>query len=328
MARNSSTEPGAIHASAPGKLIFMGEHAVLHGHRCLVAAVNRRLHLTLTPRADRRLRIRSELGDWEGCIDDLTSRPPFAFVLAALGVCAPLPGGCDITVHSEFGHTIGLGSSGAVTAATLVAVAAWQDACSAPSLDLLRRGRDAIRAAQGGSGSGADLAASLYGGALLYRADPLTVEPVSIPPAGIGITAVYCGYKTPTPAVIAQVESRRREHPAACDGLFRDFDALSASAAAALQAGDLPALGQAMDAGQAIMAALGLSDPTLDAIVAALRADPGIHGAKISGSGLGDCVLGIGCLAGKPLPWACPALDLACAGARVHASPETAEVDP
>ena len=42
------------------------------------------------------------------------------------------------------------------------------------------------------------------------------------------------------------------------------------------------------------MVALGVCDDTLAAIIAEMERSPGIRVAKISGSGLGDCVLGLG----------------------------------
>ena len=37
----------SIHVSAPGKLMLLGEHAVVHGRPCLVTAMDARLHMTL-----------------------------------------------------------------------------------------------------------------------------------------------------------------------------------------------------------------------------------------------------------------------------------------
>ena len=42
------------------------------------------------------------------------------------------------------------------------------------------------------------------------------------------------------------------------------------------------------------MEELGLSTPELDEIIATLEVDVGVRGAKISGSGRGDCVVGLG----------------------------------
>ncbi len=45
---------------------------------------------------------------------------------------------------------------------------------------------------------------------------------------------------------------------------------------------------------QKLMTQLGVNDDTLESIINDLNGCLDIHAAKISGSGLGDCVLGIG----------------------------------
>ena len=42
------------------------------------------------------------------------------------------------------------------------------------------------------------------------------------------------------------------------------------------------------------MEKLGLNTPEIDEIIRLMKSDPNINGVKISGSGLGDCVIGLG----------------------------------
>ncbi|MBL3561944.1 hypothetical protein, partial [Rhodovulum sulfidophilum] len=63
---------------------------------------------------------------------------------------------------------------------------------------------------------------------------------------------------------------------------------------AAARAQDWTGFGAALARYQGQMAELGVSDETLDRIIADARAMPGLLAAKISGSGLGDCVLALG----------------------------------
>ena len=66
-----------IHCSAPGKLMIMGEHAVLHGKKALVAAVDQRLHVYLEARDDQTLEIQSALGSLSCDLKDLKAEAPF-----------------------------------------------------------------------------------------------------------------------------------------------------------------------------------------------------------------------------------------------------------
>ncbi len=275
--------------------MLLGEHAVLHGHRAVAMAVDRRLRVTLTPRRDARVGIESALGRHETTLRNPATHPEFRFIVEAVRRAADrLARGFDLRVDSDFSHTIGFGSSAAVTAATAAALRAHGGLPF--DRDALRDESIAIVRAVQGRGSGADVAASVHGGIIGYRAEPREVRPFRAAPA---FCAVYSGHKTPTPEVIRRVEAHWAGRGDALRELYARMDAVSGEGWTALEAGDERAFGAAMDGGQALMEQLGVSTPDLDAIVAALRAEPGIRGAKISGSGLGDCAVGLGRVSGR-----------------------------
>lgn len=279
----------SIIASAPGSLMLLGEHAVLHGRRALVTSVNQRLTVTLTARHDRQLEIRSALGTHLTSLDDPESHPKFRFILAAAAAVPITSGGLTIEVQAEFSDQIGFGSSAAVTVATVAALRRF-DGLDADRRTIFLTARDIIRSVQG-RGSGADVAASVYGGLVLYRAEPLEITPLD---ASHPITAVYSGSKLPTPEVIRLVEEKRARQPDRFELLFDLMDRCSGTAAEAVALGDWTTVGHMLEVGQGVMEEMELSNAALDAILRALRADPGIRGAKISGSGLGDCAIGWG----------------------------------
>ncbi|MFA5826748.1 MAG: galactokinase family protein [Gallionellaceae bacterium] len=302
-----------IIVSAPGSLMLMGEHAVLRGRRALVAAINRRVRVRVRPRDDRQVRIRSELGKLDTALDHLTVRPPFTFVLATLlHHRRRLTHGLDITIESEFSHKIGFGSSAAITVALLKALdvlrgggfgeaalpknpAGRARSPNAPLKSVTGRAllQDAIaviRSVQG-VGSGADAAASICGGIVLYRATPLVIRPLA---GALRLTTVYSGHKTPTAEVIQRVEKTRRTHPALFNGLFDLMDDCVARALPFIQAQRWDKFGELMDIHHGLQVALGVNTPALEEICHRLRKSPGIAGAKISGSGLGDCAIGLG----------------------------------
>ncbi|HQN79538.1 MAG TPA: mevalonate kinase [Kiritimatiellia bacterium] len=308
----------AVKASAPGSLMLMGEHAVLRGQPAIVCAINKRMTIALTPRADRTVRLHSALGEHETTLDDLAPNESFRFVLGAIRACrADFQQGFELDIRSGMSHQMGLGSSAAVTVATLAALAGAQDKEPAPGY-LLEAGTRIIRKVQGGTGSGADVAASTYGGALRFHAASLEV--VKLPKAP-QLTVLYSGSKTPTPEVIAIVEENRKQQPELFDRLEALIgDAVQRAFAAAARA-DWPALGELMNINQGLMDALGVNNAALAALVYALREDPHIHGSKISGSGLGDCVVGLGKAMRRD--WGVPSLAVKVdpVGARVEALP-------
>jgi mevalonate kinase len=294
-----STSTTAWRASAPGSLMLMGEHAVLHGKRALVCAVDQRLQVTIEPRPDDRIRITSALGEDECGLGEISPREPFRFIWAAIRQQEEqLRSGFEVRVESDFSHTMGLGSSAAVTVATLAALDGWVGQ-PLNRQDVHARAVDVIRAVQG-RGSGADAAASVYGGIVSYRADPMRVEPLkTIYP----IAVVYAGYKTPTTEVIHQVERQTQLRPTIIRALYVEIDDCVRNAVEAMCRDDWATVGLWMNANHSFMDALGVNDAALETIVRGLREQPGILGAKISGSGLGDCAVGLGSITDWHLPY-------------------------
>jgi mevalonate kinase len=271
-------------------MMLFGEHAVLRGHPALVCAINRRVHVTLTPREDREVHITSALGRVDATVETLAQQDPLRFVTAAVALRkAQLPGGFDLAIQSDIHHKAGLGSSAAVTVATLGALAQWLDG-QADLAEVLNQSVDAIRAVQG-MGSGADAAASTLGGIVFYQTDPPLARKLN---AVHAITIVYSGGKKPTAEVVRLVNEARERHPAIFDAIFELMGRCTQEAAAAIERGDWPAVGRLMNVHQGLMDAIGVCDGKLAGIVYALRKAPGVLGAKISGSGLGDCVIGLG----------------------------------
>lgn len=281
-----------IKVSVPGSVMITGEHAVVYGSRAIVAAVEQRLTLHLRPREDRRVSIHSEIAaPFEGDLDQLTAEGDYKFVLAALVMHRDtMPGGCDISVTSQINPTLGLGSSAAVTVASVAALARY---CGQPlneTVALHRKAHQIVLSIQG-RGSGADLAASLMGGMIAYRA-PEAVEITPLPaPAALALR--YCGYKTPTAVVLQKIAVQMQGHEARFDRIYADMGRLADQAIAASEAQDWPAFGGALTGYQTLMEELGVSDDTLDQIITDARNETALLAAKISGSGLGDCVLAV-----------------------------------
>ena len=277
-------------ASAPGSLMLLGEYAVLHRQHALVCAIDKRMHVTLTPRHDSNIIIESALGHYETTLMNLHPVQPFQFVLTALhSMRKYLRQGFHLHIASEFSATVGFASSAAVTVATLK-VLSQQLGMHFSSDELIKRARNIVRAVQG-SGSGADVAACVLGGVVLYRTQPFTAKKMA---CTFPISVVYCGYKTPTAVAIQQVTQRFSNYPDIFTKLLQAINQCTLRGAAALTSEDWKSLGAVMNIQQGLMDALGVNSPDLTAIIQMLRRQAGILGAKISGSGLGDCVVALG----------------------------------
>ncbi|MBN1560391.1 mevalonate kinase [candidate division KSB1 bacterium] len=285
----------SFRASAPGKLMLLGEHAVLDGHRCIVCAVNQRMSIVVRPRDDTRINIDSDLGQCQADLRNPLVDDTFRFVLTAIDQHKELLAhGFDLGITADFPATVGLGSSAAITAAMTIAI--FHLAGLALELDkIFDHSLSTVRAVQG-TGSGADLAASVYGGALLYRHHPKQITPLgNIHP----ITVVYSGYKTVTTEVIGFVEKQRAKFPEPFSHIYSAMDSSAERAARAIQDNDWRLVGELLTMNQGLMSAIGVSNKRLAEIAWRLSQDRGILGAKISGSGLGDCVVGLGTMQNK-----------------------------
>ncbi|OGO93477.1 MAG: hypothetical protein A3F41_01165 [Coxiella sp. RIFCSPHIGHO2_12_FULL_44_14] len=281
-------------ASAPGSLMLLGEYAVLHGKKAIVCAVNKRIHVSIAPRTDDQLCIYSTLGQYTDTVTHFTVSPPFEFVLTALKSKQHLlPTGCDIAIEAEFPSNIGLGSSAAVSVAILAALNQWLSPSSLTEHVLWQEVKAVVDQVQR-NGSGADIAASIFGGTLVFQPTPWRVTPLKQHPP---ICAVYSGKKTPTPEAIQLASQRYIRFPE----LFQHIDALSDQlvneAIPVIEQQQWETLGYLWRIAQGLLQIMEVSNDVIDRIVQTLIQQPDIYGAKISGSGLGDCVVGLGALA-------------------------------
>ncbi len=292
----------------PGKLILLGEYAVLRGAPALVVAVDRFATCTVTP-AGRVAISGVGLGSFEP--GDGGDSLPFARAVLAQGP-PPAPGHYRIDTQA-FGDAdapggwtkLGLGSS----AASTVALARAVDPQAAPAA-IYRRAQAAHRAVQG-TGSGADIAASAAGGAFAYQwwADGAQA-PAGAWGAGDGagqvtplahrqaVWAAWAGAPASTPALVGQVQAFGARQPAALAARYADLAAAAAAGIAAWGAGDRGALVQAARAGGAAMQALAADSgaPLVAAAhltLARLAADVG-GASKPTGAGGGDLAWLIG----------------------------------
>ena len=275
---------------APGSAMIMGEHAVLRGYPAIVAALDVLITATVTLRQDDKVILTSkEFGSYETTLDNITIKKPWQFALSAVAqVKKQLKQGITVTIESTLSHEQGLGTSAAVTVATLGAL--WK--ATGIALDkkqLLITARNIIREVQG-LGSGADVAASVYGGILYYQSEPLTVQVLA---NHLPFYLVYSGKKVPTVEVVSQVNAKEKKSADGLQSLWQAMGDCTERGKKAIDTKNWCQLGKLCDEYQTYMVELGVSNHKLDTLCQDLRFQPKVYGAKISGSGLGDSVLAI-----------------------------------
>ncbi len=279
-----------IKFSAPGNLMLMGEHAILHGEPALAMAVAKRITLSLEPVNSTSIEIVSALGHYTSDLHHIEPSDTFAFLVAAIEQVPELSSGFKVSIESEFSHQVGLGSSAAVTASMVAALLEHASVLVTPE-EVFKRALAAVHQVQNGRGSGTDLAACIYGGIVAYEMAERIVRPLALTPE---IDLYYVGYKMKTPDVLALVETYAQRSPEIYAKLYRLMGDVTRASEAAINSSDLVQLGQLMNQYSGLMEALGVCDQKLAQLQYQLRTDPGVLGVKISGSGLGDSVLALG----------------------------------
>ena len=246
----------SIVASAPGKLVLLGEYAVLEGAPALVLAVDRRACVSVTPSGhgsweivsptlDLRARLRLP-GGKAAWID---AAPPelawIATLLSRFPQIERLPA-CRIELDSDAFHLdhagartkLGLGSSAALAVALLGALHAHAD-LAPPTLD---EAIAAHRAIQHGHGSGIDIAASLAGGLLRFGLDGEAVRLAPVQwPGGLRWCCVYSGRPASTRTMLATVAAWREREPTAFARDTRELATISSRGIDAMAAHDAAA---------------------------------------------------------------------------------------
>jgi len=286
--------PTLYKASAPGTLMLLGEHAVLNNKPAIVAAINQRVTVTLSPRNDRTIRIYSTLGQVETSLDQCKIQKPFQYVLTAiLTLKEKLNCGFELTIESDFPSNVGYGSSAAVTVATLAVLInfAGVQALFHNHQALFELAKTVILKVQG-VGSGADAAASVYGGIVVYQQNaPFILKQLPyLPP----IVTMYSGYKTPTVEVVKKVMQTQNKYPKIYEKIYDTMENCVLEAIEVIQTENWARLGELFNIHQGLMNAIGVGTPLLNELIDKLNAEPTIYGAKISGSGLGDSIIGLG----------------------------------
>jgi len=145
-----------------------------------------------------------------------------------------------VEVDSEFSATIGFGSSAAVTVGSVALLHPQADKRA-----IFDEALAVVRSVQG-RGSGADVAASVFGGFVGYRADPVEIEELEVtePPP---VSVVFCGYKVQTPQVIEHVARREATQPELIRAAFTKLGHIAGVSMDAIQDGDWDMVGRLMN---------------------------------------------------------------------------------
>ncbi len=178
--------------SAPGKILWIGGYSVLEQpNTSLVGAINKRVYVKVKENNSKNFKIESkQLNEkWEGNLENEKLDSPLNFVYQALKCTINFLNynkvntkGIVIQTYSDSAFSIeggksGLGSSAAVTTATVASILEYFEGGYVQKKDIIHKiAQVAHSLAQGKVGSGFDVAACTYGSCIYSRYDPKIIE--------------------------------------------------------------------------------------------------------------------------------------------------------
>lgn len=278
-----------ISVSAPGKIILFGEHAVVYGRPAMAVPVSQvRATVTIEPRAGP-VEIDAKDVGRQYALRDAPSDDPIATMIERTGAWLGVELQ-DFAVHirSTIPVARGLGSGAAVSVAVGHAIAKFL------GRDLPREQLSAlafeVEKLHHGTPSGIDNTVIAYEQPIYFvRGEPITTFTVT---RAFRIAIADTGVVSPTRIAVGDVRRAWEAEHARYESLFDQIGAIIPAARAAIESGDIDALGPLMNANHKLTQQIGVSSPEIELLVdAALGA--GARGAKLSGAGRGGNVIAL-----------------------------------
>lgn len=283
--------PSVIYASAPGKIILCGEHAVVYGRPAIAIPISQvQATATVEPAAPGAgLTLRApDLGLVLRLNEAPADQPLAAIVrgtLAYLGAQAP---DATLTVRSTIPVASGMGSSAAVSTALARALARYLGASlEAAALSALVY---EVEKLHHGTPSGVDNTVIAYEQPVYFvRGQP--IERLAIR-GRFHLIIADTGVPSLTRLAVGNVRRAWEADPATYERLFDEIGAIVQAARAALETGDADRLGPLLNANQERLRQIGVSSPELERLIAAAM-DAGASGAKLCGGGRGGNMIAL-----------------------------------
>jgi mevalonate kinase len=274
-----------------GKAILFGEHFVVYGVPAIASGISLKTLAKVKPVSGKDYVLKDDREATPGYKED-------KFDQQKDSLCRifkefdfnPRENPVEIELYGSLPGMSGIGAS----AASCVAIARALSKFLNRNLSDERINQIAFEGEKGyhGTPSGLDNTASTYGDLLWFqKGERNTIERIPIKER-VEIVIGNSGLVCDTKAAVAGVRQRREEDPNRYSLIFEEAKQLMFDAREAIEEGDWEKVGGLMNKNQELLYDIEVSCPVLDEMVELAR-ENGALGAKLTGGGLGGCMLAL-----------------------------------
>ncbi|VAW33807.1 Mevalonate kinase [hydrothermal vent metagenome] len=283
-------------ATAPGKIILFGEHAVVYGRPAIAAPISQlraKAHVYYSSSNNCYL-IAPDLQRHDR-LDDLPMDDALATAVRQLVAAAGLEQAPDVTIHvrSDIPIASGMGSGAAIAAAIIRALAKHLNRLDLQENSVVSALTYEVEKIHHGTPSGIDNSVVAYERPICFvRQSPQnSIEPFSVT-TPLRFLVADSGIRSSTKTVVEDVRRQWRADPTTFDHIFDQCGRIAQAARTAIETGDVAQVGALMTENHKWLQEMMVSSSELDKLVtAALQA--GALGAKLSGAGRGGNIIAL-----------------------------------
>lgn len=283
-------------ATAPGKIILFGEHAVVYGRPAIAAPISQlRAKATITHSSSNNCYLIAPDLNRHDRLQDLPDDDALALAARLVLKAAQIGSAPDVTIHvkSQIPIASGMGSGAAIAAAIIRALAQHLNRPDLQTNEAVSALTYEVEKIHHGTPSGIDNTVVAYEQPIYFvRQSPQNqIEPFTVA-APLRFVVADTGVRSSTKVVVGDVRQQYNQQPAKFSRIFDECGRIAKAARQAIETGDVSKVGQLMTENHAWLQKMTVSSPELDNLVeTALQAEA--LGAKMSGAGRGGNMIAL-----------------------------------
>jgi mevalonate kinase len=283
-----------VKASAPGKAILFGEHAVVYGKPAIAMAISKRSCVEVLEGSTSNINVNIKDLGIRGCIDFnsgaiISDSPKKGILKYILESIKKVHDGSGIDINIDVNIPIGggLGSSAAVTVATIAAVSAYNE-IDLKEEEIAKYAHEVELVVQK-SASPLDTTISTYGGLIYLETNAEDIVQLNID-YDIPVVIGYTDTRGDTGKLVEAVRIRRDIYPEIINPVINSIELITEEAKQAILENDKKRVGELMNINHGLLDALGVNTKELSNMVYTAR-NAGACGSKITGAGGGGSII-------------------------------------